>query len=245
MVEKVEVAAQETTAEKPEDKATEAVETKEVQQEPKQEKILGKFDTQEDLIKSYQELEKKINQPKAEPKEDKGLAIDAKAEEAVAQAGLDMTALQNEYDTNGELSEDSINKLSKVGIDKSIIDSYIDGQQALATNIETDIKNTVGGHDEYKSMIEWAKENLSPEEITAYNNTVNSRDLASVKLAVTGLKARMSATQEPNLVKGKASTSVDTFESWAQVTEAMKDPRYTKDPAYQAEIQSKLRNSNL
>ena len=55
----------------------------------------------------------------------------------------------------------------------------------------------------------------------------------------------MSATQEPNLVKGKASTSVDTFESWAQVTEAMKDPRYTKDPAYQAEIQSKLRNSNL
>ena len=244
MVDKVQVETPEPvepTVEAPVEKTTE---TK--TEEPKQEKILGKFDTQEDLIKSYQELEKKISQPKAETKtEDKGLEIEAKAEEAVAQAGLDMTALQSEYDTNGELSKASIEKLTADGIDKSIIDAYIYGQTALAQNIETDIKNTVGGHDQYKGMMEWAKENLSAEEITAYNNTVNSRDVASVKLAVSGLKARMEAGQEPNLVQGKASTSTNGYESWAQVTEAMKDPRYAKDPAYQAEIQSKLRNSKL
>ena len=60
MVEKVEVASQETTAEKPEEKAIETVETKEVQQEPKQEKILGKFDTQEDLIKSLPDLCRRV-----------------------------------------------------------------------------------------------------------------------------------------------------------------------------------------
>ena len=243
MVDKVQVeptAPVELTKEQPVEKATEKVE-----EQPK-EKILGKFDTQEDLVKSYQELEKKVSQTKPESKsEDKGLEIEGAAEKAVEKAGLDMTALQNEYDTSGELSKDSIDKLTSVGIDKSIIDAYIDGQQALAKNIETDIKGVVGGQDEYKNMVDWAKENLSSEEINAYNNTVNSKDIAAVKLAVSGLKARMTTTQEPNLVQGKASTSTSGYESWAQVTEAMKDPRYAKDPAYQAEIQSKLRNSKL
>ena len=243
MVDKVQVeptAPVELTKEQPVEKATEKVE-----EQPK-EKILGKFDTQEDLVKSYQELEKKVSQTKPESKsEDKGLEIEGAAEKAVEKAGLDMTALQNEYDTSGELSKDSIDKLTSVGIDKSIIDAYIDGQQALAKNIETDIKDVVGGQDEYKNMVDWAKENLSSEEINAYNNTVNSKDIAAVKLAVSGLKARMTTTQEPNLVQGKASTSTSGYESWAQVTEAMKDPRYAKDPAYQAEIQSKLRNSKL
>ena len=67
MVEKVQVETPEPvepTVEAPAETTTETVE-----EQPK-EKILGKFDTQEDLLKSYQELEKKISQPKTE---DKGL----------------------------------------------------------------------------------------------------------------------------------------------------------------------------
>lgn len=238
MVEKVQI----ETPEPVEPVVETPVETPTTEVEQPKEKILGKFETQDDLIKSYQELEKKISEPKAE---DKGLEIEAKAEEAVAQAGLDMSALQTEYDDNGELSQNSIDKLTAVGIDKNIIDAYIDGQTALAQNIEADIKGAVGGNDQYKGMVEWAKENLSAEEVTAYNNTVNSRDIASVKLAVTGLKARMDAGREPNLVQGKASVSTGGYESWAQVTQAMADPKYAKDPAYQAEVQSKLKNSSL
>ena len=238
MVEKVQI----ETPEPVEPVVETPVETPATEVEQPKEKILGKFETQDDLIKSYQELEKKISTPKAE---DKGLEIEAKAEEAVAQAGLDMSALQTEYDDNGELSQNSIDKLTAVGIDKNIIDAYIDGQTALAQNIEADIKGAVGGNDQYKNMMVWAKENLSTEEVTAYNNTVNSRDVASVKLAVTGLKARMDAGREPNLVQGKASVSTGGYESWAQVTQAMADPKYAKDPAYQAEVQSKLKNSSL
>jgi hypothetical protein len=238
MVEKVQI----ETPEPVEPVVETPVETPATEVEQPKEKILGKFETQDDLIKSYQELEKKISEPKVE---DKGLEIEAKAEEAVAQAGLDMSALQTEYDDNGELSQNSIDKLTAVGIDKNIIDAYIDGQTALAQNIEADIKGAVGGNDQYKNMMVWAKENLSTEEVTAYNNTVNSRDVASVKLAVTGLKARMDAGREPSLVQGEASTSTGGYESWAQVTQAMADPKYAKDPAYQAEVQSKLKNSSL
>ena len=122
MVDKVEIKQAETTSDKPEEAAkTEAPKEEapkvEVQEEPK-EKILGKFETQEDLIKSYQELEKKIGEKqetKTETKsedKDKGLEIDQAAEKAVASAGLDMTALQNEYDTTGEVSKESMEPVS-------------------------------------------------------------------------------------------------------------------------------------
>ena len=156
-----------------------------------------------------------------------------------------MTALQNEYDTTGEVSKESMEKLSAAGISEDVVNRYIQGQQALATNIETDIKSVVGGNESYKQMMDWAKENLSAEEISAYNNTVNTQDVATVKLAVSGLKARMGNNQEPTFVQGKAGTGPASFESWAQVTQAMSDPRYNKDPAYQKEVSDKLRRSEL
>ena len=255
MVDKVEIKQAETTSDKPEEAAkTEAPKEEapkvEVQEQPK-EKILGKFETQEDLIKSYQELEKKIGEKqetKTETKsedKDKGLEIDQAAEKAVASAGLDMTALQNEYDTTGEVSKESMEKLAKAGISEDVVERYIQGQQALATNIETDIKSVVGGNEAYKQMMDWAKENLTQEEIQAYNTTVNTQDVATVKLAVSGLKARMGNNSEPTFVQGKTGTGPAAFESWAQVTQAMADPRYSKDPAYQKEVSDKLRRSEL
>ena len=35
------------------------------------------------------------------------------------------------------------------------------------------------------------------------------------------------------------------FRSLAQVTEAMRDPRYTKDPAYRKDVEARLANSNV
>jgi hypothetical protein len=51
---------------------------------------------------------------------------------------------------------------------------------------------------------------------------------------------------EPTLMSGRATPTVEQgFKSWAQVTEAMADPKYAKDIAYQQEIKNKLQNSNL
>ena len=136
-------------------------------------------------------------------------------------------------------------KLAKAGISEDVVEKYIQGQQALATNIETDIKSVVGGNESYKQMMDWAKENLTQEEIQAYNTTVNTQDVATVKLAVSGLKARMGNNSEPTFVQGKTGTGPAAFESWSQVTQAMSDPRYNKDPAYQKEVSDKLRRSEL
>ena len=96
-------------------------------------------------------------------------------------------------------------------------------------------------------MTGWAAENMSPSEKEAYNTAVNSGNLDQAKLAVDALAMRYknNVGSEPNLVGGKASASVDVYESWAQVTTDMKSSTYVKDPAFRASVERKLGRSKL
>jgi hypothetical protein len=251
MVEKVEVQNAETTADKP------VEETKPTQSKP--EGLPEKFNSVDELVKSYSELEKKLgeqSQPteksvdpvskaelKGQPKSDLDIAT-----KAVDSAGLNMESLSEEYAKDGKLADGSYKSLEKAGIPKDYVDRFIAGQQAIADQQSTTVKDLVGGTQAYDSMSEWAGNNLNETEKTAYNSAVNSKDLESVKLAVVGLKARYAQAtgSEPKLVEGKSSASGEQgFQSWAQVTQAMSDPRYAKDVAYQTEVKNKLANSKI
>ena len=256
MVEQVEVKQAETTAEKP------VEENKPTQSKP--EGLPEKFNSVEELAKSYSELEKKLgeqSQPtkesvdpvsktevKEETKEEQPKSDLDIATKAVDSAGLNMDSLAEEYAKDGKLADKSYQSLEKAGIPKEYVDRFIAGQQAIADQQSASVKNMVGGAESYDAMSEWASNNLSETEKQAYNTAVNSKDLEAVKLAVVGLKARYAQAtgSEPKLVEGKASPSGEQgFDSWAQVTQAMSDPRYSKDPAYQAEVKNKLANSKI
>ena len=252
MVDRVEVQPAETTADKP------VEEIKPTQSKP--EGLPEKFNSVDELVKSYSELEKKLgeqSQPteksvdpvsKAEEKQEQPKSDLDIATKAVDSAGLNMDSLAEEYAKDGKLADGSYESLQKAGIPKDYVDRFIAGQQAIADQQSSTVKDLVGGTQAYDSMSEWAGQNLSETEKTAYNSAVNSKDLEAVKLAVVGLKARyaQSTGSEPKLVEGKASASGEQgFQSWAQVTQAMSDPRYSKDPAYQTEVKNKLANSNI
>ena len=253
MVEQVTVNKEaETTSEKP-------VEEKSTQSKP--EGLPEKFNSVEDLAKSYTELEKKLGEqtPKEEvdpmskatlkedaPKEQKG-ELDI-AEKAVASAGLNMENLSNEYAEKGELDTKSYEALEKAGIPKDYVNQFIEGQKAIGEKQTNTVKDLVGGNDAYSEMANWAADNLTDAEKTAYNTAVNSKDLETAKLAVVGLKAKFEKANgtEPNLLEGKSAPSGETgYKSWAEVTRAMSDDRYQKDPAYQAMVKDKLSKSEL
>ena len=252
MVEKVEVQSAETTTDKP------VEEIKPTQSKP--EGLPEKFNSVDELVKSYSELEQKLgeqSQPtkesvdpvsKAETKQEQPKSDLDIATKAVDSAGLNMETLSEEFAKDGKLADGSYKSLEKAGIPKEYVDRFIAGQQAIADQQSATVKNLVGGTEAYDSMSEWAGQNLTETEKQAYNTAVNSKDLEAVKLAVVGLKARyaQSTGSEPQLVEGKASPSGEQgFASWAQVTQAMSDPRYAKDPAYQAEVKNKLANSKI
>jgi len=241
MVETVEIKQEETTSEKP-------VEENVTQSKP--EGLPEKFKSVEDLAKSYQELEKKLgdSQPKeTEVSKDTNSDLDI-AEKAVETAGLNMDTLASEYAEKGELDEKSYEALEKAGIPKDYVNQFIEGQKAIADQQASSIKNMVGGSEAYTEMTAWAAENMSEEEKSAYNTAVNSKDIETAKLAVVGLKAKFEKANgnEPNLLEGKGTVSGEKgYASWAEVTRAMGDERYSKDPAYQAMVQEKLANSDL
>ena len=252
MVEAVEIKQEETTEEKP-------VEQTKVEEVKRPEGLPEKFKTVEDMAKSYSELESKLGaedksfeNEKTQPESKKDtleIEPDQKAaEKAVESAGLNMDALQTEYNEKGTLDEKSFAALEKAGIPKSYVDAFIQGQEAVATQMQNTIKAEVGGEESYSEIVTWAKDALNPQEIAAFNKTVNSNDLEAVKLAVTGLKARHDAVNgtDPKLISGKAGTDTGGgYNSWAQVTAAMKDARYANDPAFRSEVQDKISKSKL
>ena len=165
MVDKVEIQEEETGIEQPVEQTNE---TQSAQSKP--EGLPEKFNSVEDLAKSYAELEKKLGGQsqetkdevdpvaKATPKSDNNLEI---AEKAVTDAGLDMSSLQAEYAEKGELDTKSYEALEKAGISKEYVDSYIAGQEAIAKTQADEIKSTVGGDDTYQEMVDWASKNMT------------------------------------------------------------------------------------
>lgn len=216
----------------------------------------------EALAKAYSELEKKQSGKKDDTtteeeapatNEGEGAKPDAPAEgdEAAARdeatkAGLDYDALSKEYAESGQLADGSYETLERAGIPRHLVDGYIRGQEAILTETKNSVFKEVGGEEAYDSMTTWAAENLQQNEITAYDKAVNSGDMNQITLAVKGLKARYAAAEgmEPTVTLGGSSTSeAPVFKSWAQVTKAMNDPRYGKDPAYMAEVENKISRS--
>ncbi len=207
-----------------------------------------KFNSPEDLAASYAELEKKLSGGTEEAPKVEGDNALEDARDVVAGSGLDFDALSTEFLSNGELSEESYTALEGKGFTRDLVDSFIDGQNAKAQLYRADILLAVGGEDTYNDMAVWAAGNLTEAELNAYNDQVDSGNLTAAKMAVAGLKARFVAANgaEPQLLNGETGgDSAEVFRSTAELTAAMRDPRYKKDAAYRADVERRLSKSSL
>jgi hypothetical protein len=211
-------------------------------EEPKKEElILGKFKSQEDLIKSYQELERKqteLNKPK-ETKDEKPL-------EANQKVNFDFSLAQKEFDDTGELSEKTIESLEQAGLPKSYIDNYIVGLDAVAKQFEQRAFESTGGEENYKQMTDWVSKTLSESEIKQFNDNIG-RDNDIALFTIKGMYARYSAeTREPNLATGSnAQQSGSGYESIGQMKADMANPKYATDSAFRKMVADKVTRSKV
>lgn len=182
-----------------------------------------------------------------------GLKIDKPAEgadpaAALADKGLDINEFNTEFAAKGELGEESYAKLAKVGFDKATVDSVIAGQVALAEKRDNEGFAVAGGKEEFAKMSSWAAANMTAAEREAFNAAVSSPSVETMKLAVSGLRSRYEAVngKAPTLVGGQPSSNSDVgFASTAEMTAAMRDPRYKKDTAYRASVEAKVAASKF
>jgi hypothetical protein len=213
-----------------------------------------KFKSAEDMARAYSELEKKMGSNEQTPTDtedstpDPETASASEVADVLNNKGVDFNSLQSEYNELGGLSESAYQKLEEAGFPKSLVDTWIAGQQAMASGMNEQVFGSVGGEENYNQMVEWAADTLPPSEIEAYNKAMDSGDISMINMAVNGLAARYRSEvgTEPSLVQGEtASTSGGSFQSAAELTAAMRDPRYQNDPAYRKAVADKLARSNV
>lgn len=195
----------------------------------------------DELAKSYAELERSRSQALAKPPEQAPAGTNVAPDEFVA--------FSTEYATNGKLSDESYAALAAKGLPKAVVDDYIASKAAAARVAEFEAKEATaeahslaGSADAYNSMLDWAQANLSPADQAAFDAAVVG-DAASRKQAITSLKAQYTAARgsDPKLLAGEGEGGGSgAFQSRAEVTTAMRDPRYKEDPAYRATVERRL-----
>ena len=227
----------------------------EEQQVERPEWLPEKFKSPEDMANAYSELEKKMGQgtneeqPAETTEENEGDVQDDKPddnENADYNAAV-VDASKEFFENDGQLSEETYEKLAKAGLPKELVDSYAAGQQALLQTEEGEIKSVANG--QFDAMAEWANDNLEQEEINAFDDIVTTGTKEQAKFAVKSLYDRYTQANgsSPKLVQGAVTGgSTMPFKSMQELARAQSDPRYKSgDKAYHEEIDRRLSVSRL
>lgn len=195
------------------------------------------------LLKSYTELESKQgNKPAVEtPKTDATTTDLTKTLNADA-----LNELREEFKKNGKISDES---LTKHKIERSAVDSYIEGQKALVEKYTTTLQTHVGGKDAYDALVKWAQANVAEGEQEQIDALLSSGNETTAKLALDGLKARFEKVmgKTPDLITGGEGTPVagaKPFKSDREMTDMISDKRYKTDPAFRKQVEDRLNVTN-
>jgi hypothetical protein len=200
-----------------------------------------KFTSPEDMAKAYGALEAKLGNPTEEPTDTAETAEPSEAFQSINQA-------TEEFMEAGVLSDDTFKSLEGSGLPRELVESYIAGQQAIAESQTNAVYDITGGPESYTAMAEWATEALGETSVDAFNQIVEKGTIDQAKVAVQGLYSQYQSANgaSPTLVQGNTSgNAVAPFGSSKQVSMAMRDPRYTNDPAYRNEVQQRLAISDV
>ena len=247
-----------------------------VQPDPGEEPELigGKFRSQDDLLRAYQELERKQSQ--ASGPDSEGLAQPQRytAEQvveywgedvvnAVGEAGLDMADLMWQADNGGDISEHYDALAQAVGVPRQVVENYVakaqieaDGAVELSDAEQTAIVNEIGGREAFDSLAKWARDGggMTEAELDDYNAIEQSGNVAAIRWALKAMQAKRAQSQpsEPKLIRGQAPAETKrAFKSNAEALEAMnkRDSRgrrlYDVDSEYQRQYAEIMSNSDL
>jgi hypothetical protein len=240
-------------------------------QEP--ELLLGKFRSQDDLAKAYQELEKKLGQPKQEADPEPSPAEGYSPEQAVGiygegpvvalkEKGIDMADVMFKADQGQDISEHYDTLAETFGVTRQVVENYVSKAQGsapaeapgLTESDAAELKAMVGGDAAFSKLSQWAASNLEQGELAKYNAVVDSGNKDAIEWALKALQARVAAPDsvvEPKLYGGGEAAAETKFESQQQVLDAMNKRNgrgqrmYDVDEAYRDKVQKLLAVSDV
>ena len=230
------------------------------QLEAEQEQLLaGKYTNAEELERAYIELQKKLGDSdegdEEEVFEDDG-EVSEETETEYSEAQTLISNASQEYAETGQISDEMFEQFGEMS-SQDLVEAYMNIQanapEAVADELSesevNSIKNSVGGDQAYDSVMQWAGENLDPDQVDAFDNIIATGNSTAIQMMVNGLKAQYDSSNgyEGRMLSGKSANagSSDVFRSQAELVAAMSDSRYESDPAYRNDLLEKLDRSDL
>ena len=227
--------------------------------EQQEQLLAGKYKNAQELEKAYVELQSKLGENKEETETASAEEQPEGTPKMSEGATLITDASKEYYDNGNKLSPETLAKFSSLS-SQDLIKAYMEVQSNpefqqqpsdpvdITPQQVNQIKNAAGGEQAYANIVNWAKSNVNPDQLEAFNNVVNSGNIPAIQLAVSGLKAEYDNANgvEGRMVTGKtAPNNGAVFRSQAELVNAMNDPRYDNDPAYRQDVIEKLDRSDL
>lgn len=164
-----------------------------------------------------------------------------------------VTRIQQEYQNEDSLSDESYKELAEAGYSKAFVDAYIRGQEALVNQYVDKVMDFVGGRERFQQVYGHMQTN-NPEGAEALIKAFESRDVATMKTILNlagqsrdktfGKKAERTITKRATPAKPVARKA-EGFESQAEMIKAMSDPRYRTDSKYRSEVEQKVIDSKF
>jgi hypothetical protein len=214
------------------------------------EKFQGK--SQEEIIKAYLELEKKLGQkepetPTEEPKEEPN----EEPKEEPKEGEIDGASVFKEYLESGDLSEETWAKLEEAGYKREEVKERLEFEKYKQDKAIEDLVAPIGGIEEYTKLTEWAKENVDELELGRFMEEFEKAGpmakKAMLKDAYTYYKAQQESGQEPTMVHSNEPQYKPTkgYSSQHELQKDLSDPRYGIDRSYTQAVEEKMAISDL
>ena len=230
-------------------------------QEEQEQLLAGKYTNAEELEKAYIELQRKLGDSdegdEEEVSEDEGGGEEGEKTEAeYTEAQTLISNASQEYAETGNISDEMMEQFGEMS-SQELVEAYMNIQanapEAVAEELSesevNSIKNSVGGDQAYDNVMQWAGENLDPDQVDAFDNIIATGNSTAIQMMVNGLKAQYDSSNgyEGRMLSGKSANagSSDVFRSQAELVAAMSDSRYESDPAYRNDLLEKLDRSDL
>ena len=217
-----------------------------------QEQLLaGKYRSAEELERGYLELQKRLSSKQddidSEPEQQEEATEEEEPQEQSSLYEEIMESFQK-----GEWDQELVKQVEGMN-PVDVVNLFLENQQGQSAPAASDadiaqIQQSVGGPEGYTSMIQWASENLSEQEIGMYDAVMDRGDPLAMFFAAQALNSRFQDAigVDGELLTGTAPrNSADVYRSQAEVVRAMNDPRYDKDPAYRQDVADKLERSSI
>ncbi|NBF03765.1 hypothetical protein GV819_15840 [Pseudomonas sp. Fl5BN2] len=157
--------------------------------------------------------------------------------------------IESEYEENGKLSEDSYVQLEKAGYSRGFVNSFMQGQEALAEAFVGKIMDYAGGRDQFNRVCKHLQAN-SPDAHKMLAAAIERQDLEAIRttinLGMASQAKKFGKTPARTINRRAAAPTNRTpegqegYTSQAEMIKDMSSTQYREDPVFRAKVEARV-----